>query len=188
MGGSLEKALSVELLQHARQVSRRREGSKRGFFFSLLVPILFIRFFFFFFSLSWKYSHFSLPCPSGPFNSLLVFVGGLQHSNTIALQGQSFYPFFFPPPSRCLREGGDELRACKRGSGLPCSAGVDLALSLSQPGCMHVEVRQSHRLHPRSWFVGFKVQRPIQRLRLFGPQNERGLLRSVISWERTRSG
>lgn len=38
------------------------------------------------------------PCPSGPFNCLLVSVGGLVHSNTIALQGQSLYPFFFPLP------------------------------------------------------------------------------------------
>lgn len=39
------------------------------------------------------------PAPSGPFNCLLVSVGGLVHSNTIALQGQSLYPFFFFLPS-----------------------------------------------------------------------------------------
>lgn len=61
---------------------------------------------------SWKPSHSPPTLPLGPFNCLLVSVGGLLHSNTIALQGQSLYPlFFFLPPCSVqrMREGESQV-------------------------------------------------------------------------------
>ena len=67
-----------------------RESEEKGGV-SLLASAHLIRITFF----SWKPSHSPPTLPLGPFNCLLVSVGGLLHSNTIALQGQSLYPLFF---------------------------------------------------------------------------------------------
>lgn len=130
--GEPEKNLSEELLQHARQVSRQREGAKRGFFSAGSTS--FDKLFLF----SWKHSHFSLPCPSGPFNSLSL-CGRASTFQFHSFTRPVILSFF--PPLTVWGKGVDWLLACwQLDTALDCPV-LPVWSSRYQPGCIYVQLR-----------------------------------------------